>query len=290
MKNLTIYRAKQGWKPDLEKLNSNLSIPGKLGHSWKILREGLPYITIGGNHLLTLEYQSKLIPAQVVNAELKKELEKVESFQGYKAGKKQKRDIKEAIILKLHEQAFVTSKYTNVWINTELGLMCIETTSQSVADEAVSRLIRDLEYSGRPIITTIKPVTLMMRIISEVFVGNLSLGESCVLIDSNNGSINFKKERLDTKEVENYVQFGKKPKKLELSLDSGKAIFTIDENLRISKIILPDITNERGEFETDEDFFDSTFTIRAGQCVEIINALIETLGEQLIINQEEDAA
>ena len=82
MKNLTIYRSQAGWVPNLEDLQSNLSIPGKLGYSWKILRDGLPYIPVGENILLTLEFQSKLIPVQVVNAELKKQLEKIEADQG----------------------------------------------------------------------------------------------------------------------------------------------------------------------------------------------------------------
>jgi len=287
MKNLTIFRSPKGWTPDLSKLNSNLSTPGKLGYSWKILREGLPYIRVAGNILLTLEFQSKLIPAQVVNAELKKQLEKIEADQGYKVGKKQKHDIKEAIIIKLHEQAFVTSKCTNVWINTEHDLLCIETTSQNVADEVISRLIHDLEYSGRPIITTKKPVSFMRQIIADTVIGNFELGESCVLVADGHKTINFKNEALNTKEVKNYMAEGRFPKKLELSLNSGKAIFTIDENLKISKIVLPDITNEIGEFETNEDFFDSTFTIRAGQCIEVINALLSALGEQLPINDVE---
>jgi recombination associated protein RdgC len=280
MKNLTVFRSSKDWKPDFEKLNSNLSVPGKLGYSWKILREGLPYIKVAENIMLTLEFQSKLIPTQVINVELKKELEKIETLQGYRAGKKQKRDIKEAIIIKLHEQAFVTSRCINVWINTKYDLMCIETISQSVSDDVISRLIKDLEYQGRPINTTIKPVAFMRQIISEVFIDNFSLGESCVLVADGQKSINFKNERLDTTEVSNYLINGRKPKKLELSFDSGRAIFTIDENLRISKIVLPDITNERGEFETDEDYFDSTFTIRAGQCIEIINELLDQLGEE----------
>lgn len=289
MRNLTIYRTRAGWIPNFEDLQSNLSIPGKLGYSWKILRDGLPYIRVGENILLTLEFQSKLIPAQVINAELKKQLEKIEADQGYKAGKKQKSDIKQAVIMKLHEQAFVTSRCTNVWINIEHDLMCIETTSQNLADDVISRLIHDLKYSGRPVITTIKPVAFMRQIITEVVIGNFELGNSCVLSAEGQKTIHFKNEILDTKEVRNYLAEGRFPKKLELSLDSGKATFTIDDSLKISKIVLPDITNERGEFETEEDYFDSTFTIRSGQCVEIINALMSTLGEQLLI-KEEDAA
>jgi len=284
MKNLMAYRSQADWVPNLEKLQSNLSVPGKLGYSWKILREGLPYIRVGENILLTLEFQSKLMPAQVVNAELKKELEKIEALQGYKAGKKQKRDIKEAVIIKLHEQAFVTSRCTNVWINTKHDLLCIETTSTNLADEIIKFLIRDLEFSGRPVITNTKPTAFMRQIISDVVIGAFELGESCVLSADGQKTIHFKNEILDTREVRNYLDEGRSPKKLELSMSGGAAIFTIDENLKISKIILPDIKNERSYNETAEDYFDSTFTILSSQCVEIITELLSTLGEQLLIN------
>jgi recombination associated protein RdgC len=290
MKNLTIFRSQKNWKPAFEKLNENLSIPGKLGYSWKVLRDGLPYITVGENHLLTLEFQSKLIPTQVINAELKKHLEMIEGQQGYKAGKKQKRDIKEAIIMKLQEQAFVTSRFINVWINTKHDLLCIETTSQNVADDAIPLLVRDLGYSGKPIVTTRGTKEFMRKMIDEVVLNDFELGSSCVLSAPGEKTIHYKNESLDTVAVRNYLAEGRNPTKLELSFRGDEAIFTIDENLKISKISLPDIKNERSEGETEEDYFDSTFTILAGQCIEIINALIEQLGEQSLDQQQREIA
>jgi len=290
MKNLTIFRTSKEWKPDFEKLNENLSIPGKLGYSWKILREGLPYITVGENRLLTIEFQSKLIPTQVINLELKKELERIETLQGYKVGKKQKNDIKEAVIMKLHQQAFVTSRFTNVWMNTKHDLLCIETTSQSVSDDAISLLVKDLGHSGRPIVTTRGTKEFMRQMIDEVVINDFELGGSCVLSAPGQKTIHYKNESLDTVAVRNYLAEGRIPIKLELSFRGDEAIFTIDENLKISKISLPDIKNERSEGETEEDYFDSTFTIMAGQCIEIINALIEQLGEQSLDQQQREVA
>lgn len=39
MKNLTIFRSTASWVPNLEGLSENLSVPGKLGYSWKVLGE-----------------------------------------------------------------------------------------------------------------------------------------------------------------------------------------------------------------------------------------------------------
>lgn len=139
MKNLTIFRSEKGWEPNFGLLNNNLSIPGKLGYAWKALRDNNPFITVGSNHLIMCEKQEKLLPAQVVDKELKARIDQIEKDQGYKVGKKQKRDLKEQIIEALYVKAFTVSKLVNVWINTEHDLLCIETTSTNVADD-VTRL------------------------------------------------------------------------------------------------------------------------------------------------------
>jgi len=130
----------------------------------------------------------------------------------------------------------------------------------------------------------------MRKMIDEVVLNDFELGSSCVLSALGEKTIHYKNESLDTVAVRNYLAEGRNPTKLELSFRGDEAIFTIDENLKISKISLPDIKNERSEGETEEDYFDSTFTIMAGQCIEIINALIEQLGEQSLDQQQREVA
>lgn len=281
MKNLTIFRSSYGYTPELDKLDGNLSIPGKLGYSWKILREGLPYIRVGDNILLTCELQKKLIPASVVNKELKIRSEKIQQDQDYKIGKKQLRDLKETILNEFYAKAFVTSKFINVWINLTCNFLCIETTSQTIADDVITRLIRDLGYSGNYIETEVMPSELMRKIIlADENTAPFSAGRSCVLEDTrDNKSIQYKNEELYTDEIRHYLSNGKAPQKLEIYFKGGSAIFTLDSGMVLSKISIPDIVQQSNDFGTDEDYFDNEFTIRSGQCTKIIMALIETLGE-----------
>lgn len=291
MKNLTTYRSQKGWIPKLELLKEHISIPGNVGYAWKELRDGNPFIQVGNNIMLVCEKQEKLLPASVVNRDLAVRCENLEKLQGYKVGKKQKRDLKEQVIAELYAKAFVTSKLINVWINTENDLLCIETTSGTIADDVYILICKHLGHNGRPLLFA-KPIDWLMRqliLSDDSSVDNFSLGRSCVLQDPDSDSrrITYKNESLDTGIVSDYVLRGKRPVKLEIVLGVDECSFTIDKNSVISKIMMPDIVEDRSEFDTDDDYFDNELTIRSGQCLRIINELIQTLGEQKLLQNDD---
>lgn len=289
MKNLTIFRSEKGWKPNFELLNNNLSMPGKLGYAWKILRDNSPFVSVGNNHVLTCEKQGKLLPTQIVNKELEARIEQIEKDQGYKAGKKQRRDLKELVIEALYVKAFTVSKLVNVWINTERDLLCIETTSTNVADDVIVHLIRDLEWRGHVLTTNDHPKEFMRKLIMSdgkygvTDAGSyFDLGKSCILQSHDGKKITYKNIFLTDNLVTDGIATGKLPIKMDVVFVGGeqRCAFSIDDRLVISKITTPDITAEDAGYETETDLFDAEFTIRAGQCLELINELISVLGEK----------
>ncbi len=295
MKNLTVFRSPKGWLPDLENLREVISIPGNVGYAWKELRNGDPFIETGNNIMLVCEKQEKLLPASVVNRELKLRADDLCKRLGVtRLTKSQLRDLKEQLISELYAKAFITSKYINVWINTEHDFLCIETTSSAVADDVWTRLYKHIGYEGA-ILRFANSVESFMRqliLADDSSIDNFSLGRGCVLEDAeaNSKKITYKNESLDTGVVSNYVLQGKRPVKLEIVLGTDECFFTIDNKSVISKITLPDLVEDRSEFDTDDDYFDSEFTIRSGQCLKIINEFISTLGEQQPLSEQEKAA
>lgn len=277
MKNLTIFRSPPGWKPELDKLEHKISVPGTLGYAWKDIREGNPYINVEGNICLVSELQKKLLPASVVNRELKIREEAEKQKLGVsRLGKRQLRDLKEAIINEMFVKAFITSKLTSVWIDTKNDLLCIETTSNSVADDIYKKLIQDLNYKGTRIKTVISPVNFMSRLLlNDDQAGLFSVGMDCAIQDEDGRSIKYKKEPLDTKEVKNHILNGKRPIKLSLTHDD-KIEFTINENFVIGNISLIGIENE--EAETAEEKFDNDFTLITYECAALISALVDAMG------------
>ena len=148
MKKMIILRSDHDWNPDFDLLRSNISVPGKLGMSWSLLRDDSPVISCLGNDLIQIDHQRKLLPASLISKELKIRLKKIEADQGYKAGKKQRKDIETAITVEFFVKAFVVSKYINIWINKENRLVCIDSTSRDEAEEVLSVLCRDLLFRG----------------------------------------------------------------------------------------------------------------------------------------------
>lgn len=295
MKNLMIYRSPKRWVPDLEKLREEISVPGKVGYAWKELRNDDPFMEIGENIMLVCEKQEKLLPAGVVNRELKLRADDLAKRIGVAMiTKKQLSELKSQVTAELYAKAFVTSKSINVWINTEHDLLCIETTSGAVADDVWTRLYKHLGYTGTMLRFSDSVEVFMRKLIldDDSSIGNLSLGRSCVLQDDDDAikKITYKNESLDTSVVSNYVLQGRLPVKLEIVLGMDECFFTIDSKCVISKITLPDLVEDRSEFDTDDGYFDNEFTIRSGQCLKIINELIGTLGEQQPLNEQEKVA
>lgn len=295
MKNLTVFRSPKGWVPDLEKLRDEISIPGNVGYAWKELRGGDPFKEVGQNIMLVCEKQEKLLPASVVNRELKLRSEDLAKRLGVaRITKRQLAELKDQVTAELYAKAFITCKSINVWINTEHDFLCIETTSGAAADDVWTRLFKHLGYTGTLLIFADSVESFMRRLIlaDDSSIDNFSLGRSCVLQDPDADSkkITYKNESLDTGVVSNYVLQGKRPVKLEIVLGADECFFTIDNKSLISKITLPDLVEDRSEFDTDDDYFDNEFTIRSGQCLKIINELIGTLGEQQQLIEQGKAA
>jgi len=296
MKNLTIYRSPKGWVPELERLREEISVPGKIGYAWKESRNCDPFIEVGQNIMLVCEKQEKLLPTSVIQRELKlRAADLCKRLDVAKLTKRQLTELKDQVTAELYAKAFVTSKSINVWINTEHDLVCIETTSGAVADDVWARLFKHLGYTGTLLRFAYSVEAMLMRgliLNDDSSVDNFSLGRSCVLEDAeeNIKKITYKNESLDTGVVRDYVLRGKRPVKLEIVLGADECFFTIDNKSVISKITLPDLTEDRSEFNTDDDYFDNEFTIRSGQCLKIINELIGTLGEQQQLNDQDKAA
>ncbi|AEJ01224.1 exonuclease RdgC [Nitrosomonas sp. Is79A3] len=295
MKNLAVCRSPKGWVPDLEKLREEISIPGNVGYAWKELRNGDPFIEVGQNIMLVCEKQEKLLPASVINRELKlRAADLCKRLDVARLTKKQLSELKDQVTAELYAKAFVTSKSINVWINTEHDLLCVESTSSALVDDVLTRIYKHLGYEGAILRFSNSVEMFMRRLIldDDSSIDNLSLGRSCVLEDAEAKSkrITYKNEHLDTVAVTSYVLHGKRPVKLEIVLGTDECFFTIDNKSMISKITLPDLVEDRSEFDTDDDYFDNEFTIRSGQCLKIINELISTLGEQQLLNEQDKAA
>lgn len=297
LKNLTIFRIQSGWKPDVSHMRNHVSVLNELGHRWKIIRDNSPVIDVKNQILLTMETQEKLIPASVVKKELDIRIANFVKSTGDEdlaRTKKFRRDMKEAVLEGLWTQAFVTSKFTNIWLDSDLGFLCIDSTSEARIIEALKLMHKSSFPEMHRIETKYDVGATMHKLMlsddqSEL---DFTVGRSCEIVDAGNKSIKYKNEPLDTEEVCNHLMNGKHVKRLELCHDN-RIVFTLHDSMQISKLTLLNIEKESvdddEEPETAEQIFDSEFFISAIEYSTLIVAIIGALGGE-VEREEKDAA
>lgn len=86
-----------------------------------------------------LRTDTKILPASVVNDATAEKAKEIEAMQGYKPGRKQTKEIKEAVTLELLASAFVKTHITRGWFDST-GWLVIDTASANKAEAALDAL------------------------------------------------------------------------------------------------------------------------------------------------------
>jgi hypothetical protein len=129
-KNLQIYRLTAPFALAPEQLDEKLAAkafqPGssvemqRMG--WMSPRDnGTLVHAVGGQMLITLRTEKKLLPATVINQVAKARAQEIEEKQGYKPGRKEMRELKDSVTNELLPRAFAIWRDTQVWIDPVKG-------------------------------------------------------------------------------------------------------------------------------------------------------------------------
>ena len=158
-KNLKIYRLSSPWTLVGEQLEETLArhayqASGSAGANnlemqslgWVPPREngGLAHV-VGGQILLTLRAEKKLLPGTVVNQVAKARAQEIEEQQGYKPGRKQMKEIKERVTDELLPRAFSVYRDTRVWIDPQNHWLVIDAAASAKADEVIGLLAKCID-------------------------------------------------------------------------------------------------------------------------------------------------
>jgi|GEM_PF-5483415 recombination associated protein RdgC len=109
------------------------------------LGEGQPLaIVIPGYTWLSARLDQKLLPANVINHQLKRKLSEIELHQGFPVTGKQRRSARDDLILDLLPKAFVQSKRINIVIDERNQVLMIDQTSANIKDMTVELLKKAL--------------------------------------------------------------------------------------------------------------------------------------------------
>ena len=233
----------------------------------------------GQQWLIAFAVEKKLLPAAVINQHAKNRLAQIEHMQGYKPGKKQIRDIKEATIIELLPRAFTQRHKTYAWIDGIKNRLIIDTASANKADELVEVLVKSVHgLTLAPLETQISPSSAMTRWLSGDDLPSIfTIDRDCELqgMSDEKATVKYTHHVLDAEETTRHIRAGKKVIKLAMTWNS-KISFVLHDNLQLRRIAPQDILKEPAE--STEELFASDFAIMTGELSQLITDVIDALG------------
>ena len=297
-KNLMLFRIEPSWSKTTAQIEAGLaqmrfrecSPTQEKSVGWSEPRgekHAMLVESIGGQLMLRLTMEAKVLPSSVVKRRTDERVEKIEETTGRKLSRMEKKDLREETLLDLLPKAFTRIANTTVWIDQAARLLVMDVAGQSKADEVVAVLLRSLDGL---VITQVQtksaPGSQMAAwLLSHEAPGRFDVDRECELkaTDDSEGVVRYSKHTLNVEEVRKHIQSGKMVTKLALTWN-GRVSLVLNDVLQVKKLkFLDGVLDgpDSASKDNDEDRFDSDVTLVTGELSKLIPELIEALGGEL---------
>ena len=184
------------------------------------------HISSGHNHFFKVGEEAKLIPSSVIKTTLKKAVAAKEAELSRYLKKEEKEALKAAISNRLLSQAFTTYKELIIWVNTDLNIVGVGTTSAKKAEMAIA-LLRDAltTFPAKILAPMSSPEDVMtnwLKDTSSIPVG-FQLGNDATLksVDEDGETIKAIKADLTSDEIAVHLDGLKQVKEISLVYDDA---------------------------------------------------------------------
>lgn len=239
-------------------------------------------------YLIAARKEERILPATVVKDAVQEKVDEIEARDARKVYKKEKDQLKDEIVQTLLPRAFSRRKNTYAAIAPKLGLIFVDTTSTSRAEELLSTLREALgTLPLRPLTVKLAPTaTLTDWVTKQTATQGLQILEECELRDTHEdgGIIRCKRQDLTSDEIQQHLKAGKLVTQLALAWQD-KLTFVLDDKVAIKRLKFEDLLLEEADKEGGDDAasqFDATFILMMLTLAEFIPSLLEALGGEEI--------
>ncbi|OIR08586.1 recombination-associated protein RdgC [mine drainage metagenome] len=244
--------------------------------------EGQPFVhTLGSQMLICLGVEKKLLPTTVINKFAKSRAADIEEQQGYKPGRKQMKQIKEAVTDELLPRAFALRRHTFAWISPTTGIMVVDAANLAKADELIEMLIKTVDgIALTPLKTNTSPTAAMTSwLAGDDLSSAFTVDRDCELRGSGEerATVRYVRHTLEAEEIAKHITAGKEVTRLAMTW-SDKISFVLHDNLQIKRIAALDILKDQAEGSDQEDMFDTDFAIMTGELQRLLVDVIDVLG------------
>ncbi|MDW8336325.1 MAG: recombination-associated protein RdgC [Tepidimonas sp.] len=238
--------------------------------------------SLGGQRLMRFRLETKRVPAAVVRRELQARCAHIEATEGRQPGRREQRELKEAIVQALLPQAFASRADVWVWHDVRAQRLLLDTTTARRVDAVTTALVEALPgWRLEPPATQLSPATAMANWLAsppEDWPPHLAPGREVELRGDGDSPpvVRLLRHVLQTDAMREHLQQGKRPTRLALDWD-GRVQFVLTESLQLRRITLDDgvfEANDQGEV----DRFDADALIITGELSSLLDDLIAALG------------
>lgn len=291
-KNLQLYRLPAPWNIDLAKLEERLAKrPFQHCGSQDLATRGFSspnrsdaLVFASNQHwLIALGTEQKLLPASVVNQVAADRAEEIEAQQGFKPGRKQVKEIKEAVTQELLPRAFPRRRKTFAWIDPVRGWLVVDAASAAKADEVIETLREVLdELPLRLLDTEVSPSSAMADWLAGGDApANFTIDRDCELrsVTEEKATVRYVHHPLEGEDIPKHLADGKVPTKLGLTFDE-RISFVLTERLEIKRLAFLDVIQEEAEKNGTggDEQFEVDFVLMTAELARFLPHLVEALG------------
>ena len=240
--------------------------------------------------LFALGVEQKLLPASIINRFAKERIADIEAQQGYKVGRKEKKDIKEAVTEELLPRAFAIQRTTYAWLDPANGRLIIEAASSAKADELLEQLSKTVDDLPVKLLhTELSPVAAMTDwLAGEAAPAGFTIDRELELraTGESKATVRYANHALEGEEILAHIASGKRATRLGLTWND-RISFVLTEQLQIKRLEFLDIIKEESTTlsDTDEEMFDLDFTLMTGELARMLTDLTEALGGEVSNNR-----
>ena len=242
---------------------------------------------VGGQWILRLQMESKVLPTSVVKRRAQEQIQQIEASTGRKPGRKEAREILDEVRQTLLPMAFTKQSAVTVWIDKAAGWLVLDCGSQARADEVITSLVKAIDgLELQAVQTQMSPAIAMSQWLAtrEAPVG-FSVDRECELkaADESKAVVRYARHALDTEEVTQHIAAGKMPTRLAMTW-TDRVSFMLTEGLQLKKVAILDVVLEAASAlasDKKDDNFDADVAIVTGELSQLLPDLLEALGGEM---------
>lgn len=233
--------------------------------------------------MIALRTEEKLLPATVVSQVAEDRAEELEAQQGFKPGRKQMKEIKEAVTQELLPRAFTRRRTTFGWIDPANGWLVVDASSAGKADEFIEALHDTLDDLPLKLLDTERSPQSAMAdwLAAGEPPANFSVDRDCELraITDEKAAVRYVRHPLEGDEIPKHLAAGKVPTRLAMTFDD-RISFVLTERMEIKRLAFLDLITEEADkaVANGDPQFEADFALMSAELSRLIPALIAALG------------